>query len=381
MSYVQANINQPPAHEERSRFAIGDHWLLICALCLSAIGLVMVYSSSSVLADKRYLDSTYFLKQQAKHLTLGLVVMLGLAFFNYQKLHKLALPLLAMIFIALLLVLMPGVGHKAGGAARWLKIASFSIQPAELAKPILMIFLARWLSDHHEQATSLKNFAICMAIAAIPAVPVLLEPDLGMTITLFLITIFMLYLAGTRIAYLVGILLASLPVLYLLVFRVSYRLDRITGFWNPWDDPADTGFQIIHSFLAFGSGGVTGAGLGHSIQKLFYLPEPHTDFILSVAAEELGLIGVFIILTLFLAIVWRGIKIALEAKDLFGSYIAMGATLIIGLQAFVNAGVVMGLLPTKGLTLPFVSCGGSSLLANFICIGLLLSVAGHRRTP
>lgn len=362
-----------------ARFRLGDRWLLVCALVLSAIGLVMVYSASSVLADKRYLDSTFFVKQQLKHLVVGLVVMTTLACINYQHLRKWSYPLLVILLIALLLVLIPGIGQRGGGAARWLRIFSFSIQPAELAKPVMVIFLARWLSDHQESAHTLKTFLICMGVFLMLCVPILLEPDLGMTITLGLITIGMLFIGGSRLRYLLFIVLASMPILYLLVFRVSYRMDRIIAFLRPWDDPTGTGFQIIHSFLAFGTGGVGGAGLGHSIQKLFYLPEPHTDFIFSVLAEELGMIGVIAVLSLFLLLVWRGIKIALEAKDLFGTFLAMGATMIIGLQAFINAGVVMGLLPTKGLTMPFISCGGSSLLANFICIGILLSVAGGRR--
>ncbi|MDR1397943.1 MAG: putative lipid II flippase FtsW [Desulfarculales bacterium] len=379
MSLVNAGINRCQTGVSEARFNIGDHWILICALCLSAIGLVMVYSSSSMLADKRYLDSMFFLKQQAKHLLVGLTAMLAITFLDYRKMSKLALPLLIILFVALLLVLIPGIGYKAGGASRWLKIAAFSIQPSELAKPVLVIFLARWLSEHQEQAGSFKNFLFCLGVIGALSLPILLEPDLGMTITLFLITVIMMFVAGCRIRHLLGMVLAALPVLYLLVFRVNYRLDRITSFLSPWDDPANSGFQIIHSFLAFGSGGVSGAGLGHSVQKLFYLPEPHTDFILSVVGEELGLLGVFLILSLFLIIVWRGVRIAMEAGDLLGAYIAVGAVLIIAIQAFINAAVVMGMLPTKGLTLPFVSYGGSSLLTNFICVGLLLSVAGHRR--
>jgi cell division protein FtsW len=381
MSWANAGINYHQGEADEARFNIGDHWILICALCLSAVGLVMVYSSSSMLADKRYLDSMFFLKQQAKHLLLGLTAMLAVTFIDYRRMSRLAAPLLVILFVALLLVLIPGIGYKAGGAFRWLKIASFSIQPSELAKPVLVIFLARWLSEHQAQTGSFKNFLFCLGVLGALSLPILLEPDLGMTITLFLITVIMMFAAGCRMRYLLGMVLASLPVLYFLVFRVTYRLERITSFLSPWDDPANSGFQIIHSFLAFGSGGISGAGLGHSVQKLFYLPEPHTDFILSVVGEELGLLGVILILSLFLIIIWRGIKTAMEARDLFGAYLAVGAVLVIAIQAFINAAVVMGLLPTKGLTLPFVSYGGSSLLTNFICVGLLLSVAGHRRKP
>jgi cell division protein FtsW len=364
---------------EKLKFHSRDHWLLASVLVLAAVGLVMVYSASSVLAAKDYMDSTYFLKQQSKHLALGLAVMAFIASIRYENLHKFTYLLMIAILLALLMTLIPGIGHRAGGASRWLRIFSFSLQPAEIAKPVMVIFLARWLADHQHEAGALKTFAVCMAALLLIALPILMEPDLGMTIILSLITVVMLFAAGSKIKYLAIMALASLPVLYLLIFRVSYRLDRITAFLHPWDDPKDSGYQIIHSFNAFGSGGLTGAGLGNSVQKLFYLPEPHTDFIMSVLAEEFGFIGVVVVLALFSLIIWRGLKIALEAKDLFGTFLALGATLIIGLQAFINAGVVMGLLPTKGLTMPFISCGGSSLLANFICVGFLLSVSGQRR--
>jgi cell division protein FtsW len=187
-----------------------------------------------------------------------------------------------------------------------------------------------------------------------------------------------LFVAGTRFTYLGAMGLLALPVLGILLFKVSWRLDRILTFLNPWADPKGTGWQIIHSFLALGSGGFTGAGLSASKQKLFYLPEPHTDFIFSVLGEELGFWGVSLVLGLFMVLIWRGIKTALEARDLYGTYLAFGCTLVIGVQAFVNVAVVMGLLPTKGLTLPFISYGGSSLLVNLACVGLLLSVASHK---
>jgi cell division protein FtsW len=364
---------------EKLKFHSRDHWLLAGVLVLSAIGLVMVYSASSVLAAKDYMDSTYFLKQQLKHLALGAAVMALIASIRYESLHRFTYLSMIVLILVLIMVLIPGIGHRAGGASRWLRIFSFSLQPAELAKPVMVIFLARWLADHHHEADTLKTFAVCMAALFAVALPILMEPDLGMTITLSLITVVMLFAAGTRIKYLALTALACVPVLYLLIFRVSYRLERITAFLHPWDDPRDSGYQIIHSFKAFGSGGLTGTGLGNSVQKLFYLPEPHTDFIMSVLAEEFGFIGVITVLALFSLVIWRGLKIALEAKDLFGTFLALGATLIIGLQAFINAGVTMGLLPTKGLTMPFISCGGSSLLANFICVGFLLSVSGQRR--
>ena len=358
---------------------VGDHWLLMCALLLCAVGLVMVYSASSALAEKRHLDAAFFFRQQLMHLGAGLLLMTVLAARPYHKLRLLAYPLLLAVLVALILVLIPGVGHRAGGASRWLRLAGVSLQPAEFAKAAMMLYLAYSLAEHQQQIhTFWRGLAPHMGVACLLILPVLAEPDLGTSIILFVFTGTMLYAAGTRLVYLGGLALASLPLVYLLVFRVNYRLERLTAFLRPWEDPQNSGFQIIHSFQAFGLGGPWGAGLGASTQKLFYLPEPHTDFVLAVLGEELGLWGVSLVLGLFMVLIWRGIRVALEAKDLFGTYLALGATLIIGLGAFVNAGVVMGLLPTKGLTLPFISYGGSSLITNLACVGILLSVAAHR---
>ena len=376
------SVTMNPADQGRTRAwaqRVGDPWILLCALALSSIGLVMVYSASSALAAKRYLDSAYLLKHQLVPLGVGIGLMALLAARDYQRLTRLAYPLLGLVMVLLIMVLIPGVGHRAGGAARWLRVGSISIQPAEFAKLALVIYLASSLSRHQEQIKSFsRGFLPHLGVAVLLTAPVMLEPDLGMSVTLLLLAGVMLFVAGTRITYLLAVVLAALPGLYFAVFKVAFRLKRFTAFLSPWDDPGNTGFQIIHSFLAFGSGGVTGAGLGASKQKLFYLPEPHTDFIFSVLGEELGLVGVVVVLGLFMVLVWRGVKTALEARDLLGTYLALGATLIIGLQAFVNAAVVMGLLPTKGLTLPFISYGGSSLVANFACVGILLSVATHK---
>lgn len=355
---------------------LGDPWLLLAALTLVGIGLVMVFSSSSAIAEKRYLDAAYFVKHQAVHLIAGLILMVLLATRDVDSLRNYAWPLVIAVFVALVLVLIPGVGHRAGGAARWLRLGFFSLQPAELAKLALVLFMADFLAKRQVEAKSLLQvFLPSLGIAICLVLPVLAEPDLGMSLTLMALTMIMLFVAGTRVSYLVSLVLMSLPVLYLLVFRVSYRRERFLAFLDPWADPADSGFQIIHSFMALGSGGLSGVGLGGSMQKLFYLPEPHTDFILSVLGEELGLWGILAVLGLFMLLVWRGLRVAMLARDRFGTLLALGCTLIIGLQAFVNAGVVLGLLPTKGLTLPFISYGGSALMVNLSCVGVLLSVA------
>ncbi len=359
---------------------VGDPWLLTCALALVGIGLIMVYSAGSALAAKRYLDGAYFFKAQLVHAGVGLAVMALLASLDYRRLERLAYPLLLGVLLMLLLVLVPGVGHQAGGAVRWLHLGPLSMQPAEFAKLALVVYLAYSLSRHYQQIKSFSRGLLPhVGVAAVLILPVLAEPDLGMSVILFALAMIMLFVAGARWTYLLGMLAAAAPLVYLLVVAYPYRFKRVVAFLNPWDDAGGAGFQIIHSFLALGSGGLTGAGLGASKQKLFYLPEPHTDFIFSVLAEELGLWGVLLVLGLFMLLIVRGIKIALEARELFGTYLALGATLIIGLQAFINAGVVMGLLPTKGLTLPFISYGGSSLVVNFACVGMLLAVAAGQR--
>lgn len=381
MSVMQAStIKSAEGQGSQGGIRVSDPWILLCALALTGIGLVMVFSASSALASKRFLDSAYFFKHQLMHMAVGLVAMAAIAINDYSRLRKLAYPAFLVVLVALILVLIPGVGHRAGGAARWLRLGSMSIQPAEFAKLALLFYLAYALSEHSDQIKSFtRGFLPPMVMATVLVLPILLEPDLGMSITLFILTIVMLFVAGTRLVYLGLMAVAATPVLYFLLFKVSWRLDRLLGFLQPWDDPLGRGYQIIHSFLALACGGLWGAGLGGSMQKLFYLPEPHTDFIFAVLGEELGLWGVVLVLGLFMTLIWRGVRTALEARDLFGTYLALGATLIIGLQAFVNAAVVMGLLPTKGLTLPFISYGGSSLLVNFACVGILLSVAGHRR--
>lgn len=356
-----------------------DPWLVLAVLALTAIGLVMVYSASSSLALKRHMDSVFFFKRQMLHITVGLGLMIMLARMDYDRLRRWAYPFLGLVFILLIAVLIPGLGHRAGGAARWLRVFGISIQPSELAKLALMMYMAYSLSVHHENVkTFSRGFLPHLGVAILLVLPILAQPDLGMSLMVFTIGFVMMFVAGVRVIYLGGLVLLASPVVYTLIVAFPYRFQRLLVFLDPWKYRYGAGFQIIHSFLAFGSGGTMGAGLGASKQKLFYLPEPHTDFIFSVLGEEMGLWGVTLVLSLFLMLVWRGIKTALGARDLFGTYLAMGATLVIGLQAFVNAGVVMGVLPTTGLTLPFISSGGSSMVTNFFCVGILLSVSAHK---
>jgi cell division protein FtsW len=351
-----------------------DAILLWCVLILLVLGIVMVFSSSSIYASEKLGDDYYFLKKQLVIALLGILLLIAAMAVNYQLWSKLTYPLLLGSLLLLILVIIPGVGNEVSGSRRWLKLAGFSFQPAELAKLALVIYLAHTLSKKQPQ----KRFLPKAIVSGVFVLLIIAQPDFGTAMILAAIALILLFAAGLRFSHLLSGFLLSLPVLYLMVTQADYRRKRILAFLNPWNDPTNSGFQIIQSFLAFGSGGIWGRGLGQGRQKLFYLPDAHTDFIFSVIGEELGFLGVVVILTLFLIIVLRGIKISLSASDPFGSYLALGITLMIGLQAMVNFGVSLGLLPTKGLTLPFISYGGSSLIVSLIGAGILLNISSRR---
>lgn len=358
-----------------------DYIMLLVALGLTALGLVMVLSASSLLAEKRFGDPYHFFRPQVVYVLLGLMVMMICRKIPYDWLCRSSYLMLGIIILALVLVLIPGIGHRVGGASRWLRFGGISLQPSEFAKVVLVIFLAYSLSAKREVIRSffvglVPNLIILGLLVGL----VVVEPDLGAAVIMTVIAGIMFFISGVPLRYLTSLALLAIPVVYLAVVRSPYRLKRITAFLTPWDDPLGTGYHIIHSFMAFASGGLTGVGPGAGKQKLFFLPEPHTDFIFSVVGEELGFVGVALIALLFLILVWRGFSVSLNAYELQGSYLALGLTLIIGLQAFMNMAVVVGLMPTKGLILPFFSYGGSAMLVNFICLGLIFNVAGHGKT-
>jgi cell division protein FtsW len=274
------------------------------------------------------------------------------------------------------MLFIPGFGHKVGGAYRWLRWGGFSLQPSEFAKFSLAIYMAYSMSRKGSHMESFSRGLLPhLVVAGVFMILMVLQPDLGTAMIIGCWVLILLFVGGVKFVQLSSVLIFSAPILIWLIWKADYRIKRWSAFVNPWDDPKGTGFQIIHSFLAFGSGGIFGAGLGNSKQKLFYLPEPHTDFVLSIAAEELGFLGMTAIIVLFGVLVMRGIKVALDARDLYSSYLAFGLTCLIGLQVVVNMGVVMGLLPTKGLTLPLISYGGSSLVINLLSIGILLNIS------
>ncbi|HUU39568.1 MAG TPA: putative lipid II flippase FtsW [Desulfatiglandales bacterium] len=355
-----------------------DPIILTAVVLLIGIGLVAVFSSSSLIADQRYGNHYYYFKKQILFTILGVSLMILAKNINYLFYRRLAYFFLGLGLVLLVLLLVPGLGIKVGGAQRWFRFGFISLQPSELVKLPLMVFMAYSMSKHAENMGSFSHgFFPHLLVGAIFLVPILLQPDLGTAVIIGLWMLILLFIGGVNLFQILVLLGLVTPIICYLISHTAYRLQRLWAFLNPWQDPQGFGFQIIHSFLAFGSGGLWGAGLGNSKQKLFYLPEPHTDFILSIIAEEMGLIGVTAILILFAFLVIRGIKIALNAPELFGAYLAIGISCMLALQVIVNMGVVMALLPTKGLTLPFISYGGSSLIVNLTCMGILMNISSN----
>ena len=352
-----------------------DFSLLFPVLLLVGIGVVMIYSASSALALKKFGNEYYFLKKQAFFALIGFLALLICRYFPYRIFRSLTYPMVALALGLLLAIQLTALGVSAGGSARWLRFNDFSFQPSEFARFALIIFLGYSMSKKGDRLKDLyvgflPHILVLVAFLAL----IILQPDFGSVVILGAITWIMLFVGGARIFHLLASLMVLAPFLYFYMIHAEYRLKRIMSFLDPWQYPTEEGYQIIHSLMAFGSGGIWGAGVGNGFQKLFYLPEPHTDFIFSVIGEELGLFGVLAILSLYAIILWRGISIARNSGDEFGAFLAFGMTLAIGLQVCINMGVTLGLLPTKGLALPFLSYGGSSLLMNMASIGILINV-------
>ncbi len=364
-------INKKPAPAALSY----DVTLLFAVLFLVGIGIVMVYSASSALALKKYGSDAYFLKKQALFSLIGIVALVICGHIPFKFYRVLSYPLLLLTILLLGAIHFSGFGYEAGGAARWLRLGGFSFQPSELARFALVIYLAYSMSRKQEQLRDFYvGFLPHLIVLGVLAALILIQPDFGSVAILGTITYAMLFIGGVRPTHLLLSLTAFLPIGYYFLRLADYRIKRIVSFLDPWQYPTNEGYQIVHSLMAFGTGGIWGTGIGKGYQKLFYLPEPHTDFIFSVIGEELGLIGVLSILVLYSLILWRGLRIARQCQDLFGSLVAMGLTITIFLQVCVNTGVVLGLLPTKGLTLPFLSYGGTALLINMASIGVLMNI-------
>ena len=356
-----------------------DTTLLLLTVSLTCIGVVMVYSSSAIMAAERFHDGFYFLKRQLIYTLVGFGLMVFTTYFNYKNWRKVAVLSLLGSIVLLGLLFVPGLGVRVGGAMRWLHLPGLTVQPAEIVKLALVLYLAHSLTRKKEKVRSLlKGYLPYMIVLALLLGMLLKQPDLGSAMIIAGVALGMLIVAGVRWRYLFPTILMTLPVIYFLIMQVDYRRRRIMAFLDPWDDPFNTGFQIIQSMVAFGKGGVLGQGLGIGEQKLFYLPEAHTDFIFSVIGEELGLVGTLLVAALFLMLILCGIRIAANCEDPFGRNLAFGLTLLLGLEAFVNLSVCMGLLPTKGLALPFVSYGGTSLVVSLVSVGILLNISNSK---
>jgi cell division protein FtsW len=360
-----------------ARKLTSDKVLFLATLLLVCLSVVMVYSASAVVTLERYGRPSMFLVKQAMWAVLGLG-MLGLVMrIDYRTYRE---PVfiwtsLVIVVIALVAVLfMPPVNN----ARRWFGIAGIGVQPSELSKLAAIFFIAALLERrmHRINEAGYALAPIGLLVGGLFGL-IMLEPDFGTSMSLVLIASVMVFAAGLNYRYIVGAALVALPAMYILVMGSAYRRRRMLTFLNPWEDPLGDGFQIIQSLIAVGTGGVWGKGLMSGVQKLFYLPEPHTDFIYSVISEELGLLGASAVLLCFCVVTWRGLRVSLRAPDPFGAFLALGLTTMVALQAFINISVVLGLMPTKGIPLPLVSFGGSSLLINLVGMGILLNVSQH----
>jgi cell division protein FtsW len=352
-----------------------DGWLFTVTLLLVFIGLVMVFSASAVMAKERYGSGYFFLLRQLGWATAGLLAMVAAMKVDYRRYRHPAVvfTLLGATTLLLISVFFLDRSHH---THRWIHLAGFSFQPSEMAKPALILFLAYFLADKTKTITDWRSTILPAALPTMVFISLIVfQPDLGTAIACAAITVCVLFVAGMEVRYLGYALLASLLPLYFLIFHVAYRRARILAFLDPYADPQGKGFHIIQSLIAVSTGGITGTGLMEGKQKLFYLPEPHTDFIFAVTAEELGLLGSLIVVLLFSIFLWRGIRTAVRTRENFGRFLAVGITSMVVVQAFINMSVVLGLMPTKGIPLPFVSYGGSSLFLTLACVGVLLNVS------
>jgi len=353
-----------------------DLQLWIEVLLLIILGLVMIYSASFVMSFQKTGDTAHYVKRQFVWIILGIVAMASFSRIPYDSYRDYARLTLLLGLVSLLLVLVPGVGVKLNNARRWFSVGYFSIQPAEFVKVAWIVYLSASLSVRQERLKKigvgfLPHMFWCGAISFL----LLLEPDFGTTFVISLLTFLMLTVAGVPIRHLLILMPAASAGFYYFVYQVPYRWERITAFINPWTDPLDSGYQLIQAWIAVGSGGLWGKGLGAGHQKLFYLPESFTDFIMAVIGEELGFLGIVIVCLLFFFLFWTGLQISRKAPDAYGALLALGLTILLGSQALLNMGVVLGLVPTKGMPLPFISYGGSAFTANCVAVGILMNIA------
>ena len=355
-----------------------DIVLLITIIILSLFGILMVYSASNVIALEKYQDSFYFVKRQFAFLIVGYIVLVLLLKFNIMILKKYASLIFLLCLTLLILVLIPGIGIVRGGARSWIGFGSFSIQPSEFMKLAIIILLSKYLSKYYKEIKKAKIFFSLIFFIGVIFFIIMLQPDFGTGLVLLLSCIILLYVSGSLNKYYIIIGIVGVVGMGALILSAPYRLERITAYLNPWQDPLGSGFQGIQSLFAITPGGLFGHGFNKSMQKHFFLPEPQNDFIFAIVIEEFGLFGGAIVLFLYFLIIYRGIKISLSVDDLFMKFLSLGIVISLFVQVIINVGVVVGLLPGTGITLPLFSYGGSSLLLTITSLAILLSISQYQ---
>jgi len=361
------------------RLAPPDRVLAFSVLALMMLGLLMVYSASLSISEVRYGDPFRIILHWVFYLPLGLLIMWGLSRVEVTWWRAMAFPLLLAALSLMVLVLVPGLGKKINGAQRWFSMFGMTLQPVELLKPAVFVYMAYYMTAFPER---LRQFATGLApmlvVLGLALALLMLQPDFGSSALLFAVCLCLWFVGGVPMRHLAGLVFAFVPLGVLAVVAEPYRMQRLVSFLDPWSDPFGSGYQLVQSLIGFGSGGLFGVGLGQGVQKLFYLPEVFTDFISATIAEELGLVGMLAMIALFALLLGRGVYFALREEQPFQRLLVLACTLSIGLTFFINLGAAMGMLPTKGMPLPFISYGGSALIGNSILIGLILSVQRHR---
>ena len=355
-------------------------YLFIVTMILIVFGIIMIYSSSSIWAEYKFNDAFKYVKNQALFAFIGTFLMIIISKIDYKFYYNKASQIFLISIILLVLVLIPGIGSVRNGSRSWFGIGSFGVQPSEFAKLSLIILASKYLTKSNKFVKDIKKGVIpILALLFLVFGLIMLQPDFGTGMIIVVSILSLLYIAGVNIKFFIGLGLLGVIGITFLILIAPYRMDRITSFVDPWNDPLGTGFQIIQSLYAIGPGGLLGMGFLKSRQKQFYLPEPQTDFIFSIISEEFGVLGVVIVTSLFVSILYLGIKIALNSKDNFAKYLAFGLLFQMLIQAVMNLAVVIGLIPVTGVTLPFLSYGGSSLLISMVSIGIILSIARYQR--
>lgn len=356
------------------------HFVVYTVFALLGFSIVTVYST-----DMATFGSDGKSYQFIKHLSwisISILLLTAMARVDYHYLQKLSIPILALSFILLVLVLIPGVGTVTNGARRWIRLNKMlGIQPSEFAKLAIIIFISGYIAKNQNRMFEFKRgFILPTGIMALTSALIMKEPDFGTAVFIAILSLIMLIAGGIRIIFVLFTAIAVAPFVHNLLFEVSYRKDRLTAFLDPWKDPSGTGYHVIQSLIALGSGGLTGLGIGSSKQKLFFLPESSSDFIFTIIGEELGFLGIVAVISLFLLLLWQGLRVVHMTKDVFGFFLSLGITTMFGLQAIINIAVVSGIVPTKGIPLPFISSGGSSLLFSMIGVGILINIARQSET-